>query len=395
MFLDSIKQCYRNLKRRKSRTYLTILSIAIGVASVVLTSSVGETGKMIVGQEMEQLGIDGIIIGKESSAQGIDFGETQLETIRKQKNIEEAVPVITSYAQVKMRNYTAKSMVWGIDQGAKQVISLNPIYGRMIHKSDVIERENVCLVDVKTANAFYHRDNIVGKTLQILVNGTYHEFKVVGVVSTGGDLLQGIAGSYMPTFVYIPYTTMQEITGKQSFNQIAVKVSPDSSLESMGEEILKNLSAVSGQSGYSLENMSKHRDQLDQIVSVITIVISAVAAISLIVAGLGIMTIMLVSVKERTREIGIKKSVGASRAIIMKEFLMEAGALSLVGGIAGAIGGILIALIGGAFLGIDVAIKDSIILFAIIFTVLIGILFGVYPSYKASKLIPVDALRLE
>lgn len=395
MILDLLKQCLRNLKRQKGRSILTVLSISIGVASVILTSSIGVTGKTVINQEMNQMGIDGVLIGKESSSSKITFGQEQLETIRTQKDVLEAFPIVTSFSQIKMRDYIAKSLVWGIDEGAKQVISLSPVYGRMIRKGDIDSHRNVCLVDINTAKAFYHRDNIVGKTLRILVDGTYHSFEVIGVVNSGGNLLQSLAGSYIPTFVYLPYTTMQDIMGKQDFDQIAVKLSPGIDMEKASNTLLASLMTQTGQAGYSLENMSQHREQLDQIIAAVTIIISAVAAISLVVAGLGIMTIMLISVNERTREIGIKKSVGANKRMIMKEFLIEAAMLSCIGGILGAGGGIAAIYIGGFILNVPITIHGTAVILTIVLTVFLGIIFGVYPSMKAAQMMPVDSFRKE
>jgi putative ABC transport system permease protein len=251
-------------------------------------------------------------------------------------------------------------------------------------------------VDENFSKTAYGRSNIVGKTISILCAGVMENFEVVGIVKTGSGLLQNLIGDYIPTFVYVPYTTMQNAIGRSTIDQIAVKVKSGSNMETVGKSIVTNLNRNDGVAeGFSSNNLAKQKDGLTNMMDIVTLILSAVGAISLLVASLSIMIVMLVSVNERTREIGIKKSIGAKRSAILFEFLFEAIMITILGCIAGIIFGYLISFAGASYFGMTLNVRFDIMLLTIGFSLLTGIIFGVYPAAKASNLKPVDALRLE
>ncbi len=396
MVMDHIRFGIKNLTRKKFRNFLTILSIVIGVASVVVISAIGDIGKDTVNQELNSLGIGGISITTDKKVTDASLSANQLETVRSISGVEQAIPIMVEYLPTYMHDLVAESIVWGIDAGAKQVISLEPIYGRLINKTDINTAANVCIVDENTAKVFYHRSNVVGKSLTLQTEGRMSEFEIIGVAASGGNILQNMLGQYIPSFVYIPYTTMQGISGRTNFDQIAVKINPAYSMDSTGVRIVSALERTAGiNSGYRSQNMMEQKDKLDNILSTVTIVLAAVAGVSLVVAGLGIMTVMLVSVNERTREIGIKKSIGASKGVIVLEFLFEAFTMSALGSIIGCALGLAIVWIGCIIFSISFVPNIKMILFCIAFSISIGIVFGAYPAMTAAKLKPVDALRFE
>lgn len=398
--LDSIRSALRNLGRKKMRSALTIAGIAIGVASVILISSISECGTAAVNNEMDSLGLGGLTISVNNSnnmSSGHYLTENELDAVRETKHVEQAIPLVIQNTKVgNVNNSQLDALVWGIDSKANQVISLQVLYGRMISSMDVSTNSNVCMVDQTFAQNTYHRDNIVGKKISILCGGVEEEFEVIGVIKTGSGLLQNFIGDYIPNFLYIPYTTLQNATGKQSFDQIAVRVEDDYDVDETGNAIVNALSRSTGISdGFVANNLVKQKDGLKSILNTVTVILSAVGAISLLVASLSIMTVMMVSVNERTREIGIKKSIGARRSTIMFEFLLEAVLISLVGCLAGVLVGVGISFLGASYVNITLQLRGDIMLLAVGFSLLSGVIFGVYPAAKASRLRPVDALRLE
>lgn len=208
--------------------------------------------------------------------------------------------------------------------------------------------------------------------------------------------MQGMMGDFIPSFVYLPYSTMQELSRKSTFDQIAVKTREGVDLDIAAAQLVSAANSASGiNNGFKAENMQSQKNKLNDVLGTVTIALSAIAGVSLVVAGLSIMTLMLASVGERTREIGIKKSIGANQGNILSEFLIEAFTISFFGSIIGAIIGILLIIIGCIPFGIPVRLNAGLIIFSMIISMISGVVFGVYPALLASKLNPVDALRYE
>ena len=382
----------KNVFRKKMRSILTMAGIAIGVVSVIVISTIGEIGKNTINREIDNIGMSGLTVRTIKSASRLFT--TQLNEVKELDSVSDAMPLMLEYTESSMRGLKTDCAVWGIDHDAQKIVSMKLLHGRYINKSDVASNASVCIVDGKYAQKIYKRTNIVGKTMRISMNGRQELFRVIGVVETGGTIMQSLIGSYVPCFVYIPYTTLKSYTGKSNFDQIAVKLKPDRDPNLAAKEIKSSLSAVVGSSNnIRVENLVAQREQLDKILEIVTLVLSIIAGISLVVAGLSIMTVMMVSVSERTREIGIKKSIGASRCKIMMEFLTESFLISGIGSLAGLAVGAIFSALGCVAAGIPPLLNRGMILFSVLFATGIGILFGVYPAMQAAKLRPVDALR--
>ena len=201
-------------------------------------------------------------------------------------------------------------------------------------------------------------------------------------------------GEYIPTFMYVPYTTLQNNLNTGNFSQIAVKVKPEMDSEEAGEKILKTMERNASVSGaYMITNLAKQKENINNIIQIFTWVLTCVGIISLFVAGLSIMNVMLAAVTERTKEIGIKKALGAPSKFIVMEFLLEAVMLTLLGSVIGIASGTLVSWIGAALLGLTLIPKADIMIAVLLFSLTVGILFGIYPALKAARLRPVDALR--
>lgn len=388
----------RGLIRKKGRSLLTIIGIAIGVTAVIIISNISQCGAVAVSSELDSLGVGGLSVSLDNTNADSDavLSDNELNIIKISSYVEKAMPLIFQTATVNSRGENTQALLWGIDQNAKEVISLKLMYGRFINKGDIATNARVCLVDESFAKENFGYSNIVGRKITALCSGNYENFEVIGVIKTGSGLLQNMMGNYIPTFMYLSYTTMQELYAMSDFHRIAVKISDDAEPDIVGEKLVKALSTETGfQNSYIVESMAKQKEGLSQLMNIVTMILSAVGGVSLFVASLSIMNVMLVSVGEKKREIGIKKAIGACRGDILKEFLIEAFILTMSGSILGVILGIVISFIGAFMLGISIIIRYDIIAFTVIFALFTGIVFGIYPANKASKLKPVDALRGE
>lgn len=397
--IDSIKSGFRSLGRKKFRSILTISGIVIGVTSVILIASIGEIGKSVVNSEIESFGAGAVAISVNNERYPeAKLAEEQLTLFREDSEIKNAVPMVMEYVDVYMRGLVSKCIVWGTDEYVKDVVAMELLYGRLITKSDVASKAQVCIVDEKLAKAYYGRSNIVGKKLKASFSTGYQEFEIIGVTRSGGDITQAVLNEYAPSFLYAPYTSLRTMTPTRNFDQVALKAEDTTKSFDEGERLVHELTLNSNEDiseAYTIENMSKYQEKLNNILEIVTIILSAIAGISVVVAGLGIMTVMLVSVNERTKEIGIKKAIGASRHNILIEFLVEAFAISLLGSTVGVILGVLITVVGCLLFGTPIAINWSTISLVVLFAITTGIVFGVYPAHLASNLSPVDALRFE
>ncbi|HIW74828.1 MAG TPA: ABC transporter permease [Firmicutes bacterium] len=395
---DILSCAWKSLARKRLRTLLTAGSITIGVSMVAVVSLIGSAGKTAVNGELESLGISGLSISTNASLSedGLSgLSEEDLALIRSTGNVETAMPLMIEYSTSTLREVQSGTLICGIDAGAKQAISLSLKHGRLISKADVQSAAMICVVDETLAREAYGRDNITGKTIRLQIGGTQEELEIVGIAEAGSTLLQSL-GEFIPGMVYVPYSTLQALTGRSTFDQVAVRVSDSADIEATETLLLSRLERATGTQGYfRTDNLATQRDRLGNLLDIVSLVLTVISGISLVVSGLGIMTIMLVSVSERTREIGVKKAIGASRSRILWEFLAEAVTISLLGSLAGiAVGG------GAGWLGIrafglEVPIDGAAFGFLILFSVLLGGVFGVYPALKAARLKPVDALRQE
>jgi len=394
--IDYIKSAFQNLNRKRIRTALTIFGIAIGVGSVIIIGNISQCGTNALSSELDGLGLSGLSISSSTDAGNISLNENDLNIVKKCDQVEQAAPIMVENTDVSTRKLNLKALVWGIDTKASQIISINLLYGRQFNNADINAHANVCLVDETFSKSAYDRSNIIGKNVSIMCGGAQESFKVIGIIKTGSGLLQNIIGDYIPTFIYVPYTTVQTAVGRNDFDQIAVKIKTGANVDNIGQTIIDNLNRNNGTvDAFVSNNLAKQKDSLTNMLGIITLILSAVGAISLLVASLSIMTVMLVSVNERTREIGIKKAIGAKRSSIMLEFMFEAVLISLIGCLFGIVAGYLISYAGAAYFGVALSVRTDIMLLAVGFSILSGTVFGVYPSYKASKLKPVDALRQE
>lgn len=384
------RSAWMALGRKRLRTLLTISSIAIGTAMVVLVICIGGVGTQAVNRELENMGINGLSV---SATDGLTV--TALTSIRCLSSVRQAMPLSLQFASAMVQGDAYSVVGCGIDSGADQVISLQLLHGRMLSSQDVALQNAVCVVDEALAREAFGRSNVVGQNLTIYYEDGTLETTVVGVSATGSSLLQNVT-SLIPYMVYVPYTTQQAVTGVYEFDQIAVRLRAGQESKAVEATIQRVLERSGEEYGtLTTENLATQRARLDSMANILSLILTAIGGVSLLVSGFGILTVMLSSVNERTREIGIKKAIGATRGRIMVEFLAGALLMSLCGAIVGFAVGYGVVTVGCAILGFPTVFPVGRLLAVFLITLVLGTAFGAYPAYQAAGLRPVEALRYE
>lgn len=387
---ELIKGAVRSLLRKRNRSTLTVIGIAVGVMMVSVVSVIGAAGSDVVDRELDSMGVGGLSVMAQTG--GEQISEEALQELRELPCVTSAMPLMVQIATVSTPRDACESALCGIDAGADQVISLNLCYGRMITHGDVITAAPVCMMDETLAKNLYGRENIVGKTVSVQFGETTETITVIGVTETGSSLLQNFT-SMIPGMLYLPYTAASNITGQSAFDQVAVRVSGKT--DTAKRRVEQALDRVyDGDAPFRTDDLAVQKERLEGLVSIVTWILTAISAISLVVSGFSIMTVMLSAVSERTREIGIKKAIGATGKRILAEFLTESVLLSGVGAVIGILPALLLVVVLRS-MGFSTAVPVGMFAALFMFSLVVGGAFGAYPAYKAAKLQPVEALRSE
>ncbi len=380
--------------RSRTRSLLTMAGIAVGVFSVVLVSTVGTTGTAQVSSTLVTMGVDTLLVQSAGNSVSVTITDSDVSTVRRVDGVKDVMPLMASMTEAKMTGRRLDCYVWGVDRSADRLISLEAEHGRLINNSDSAAGSKVCVIDEQFAVKSYGRSNVVGKSLSMFLGGKYHEFEIIGVASSGLSGLQGMLTNIMPGFMYIPISTMQQLTGRTTYDKLAVKLDDMDADIPVVEAVKQALNAANGTTdAYIVNNLLAQKGQLEDILGIVTTALSLVAGISLAVSGISVMTTMLMSVTERTREIGIKKSIGATGRDICREFLSEAVVLTMLGSAAGASAGLMLSWAGCVVAGIPFQTDWLMMAAAVLASGATGALFGAYPAVKAARLRPVEALR--
>ena len=401
--LLSIDISYRAIKSNKVRSFLTTLGIIIGVAAVIsLVSITGGAKNMIEGQ-LASLGANSLVVnsGKRTkSGKTVVTGNVKpltgkdVDAIGNLEAVKYASAISNTTANVVSGNRNIFTAVIGV---GKDFIFINdwfPERGTFFNELDVRETALVCVLGKTVKESLFGGSDPVGKSVRI---GKY-TYRVIGVMSPIGPTP---SGKDQDDIVLLPYTSVQKrLIGTKSLNRITIFVDPAYDLAYAQTEIEKTLRREHGIRGemeddFFVRTQQTQINTIKNVSRILTVLLGSIASISLVVGGIGIMNIMLVSVGERTREIGIRLAVGAKEKNILVQFLIESVLLSLVGGAIGTAMGILISKVASALTGWPTQISMLSILVAFLFSALVGIVFGMYPAKKAAALNPIEALRYE
>lgn len=389
----SMRRALINIMRSRVRSLLTMAGIAIGVLSVTLISAVGTIGTAQVNSTLITMGVDTMLVSAAGNSLSAKLTDDSIKAVSHVDGVTDVMPLMAAVSEGNMIGRRVDCYIWGVDRSADKLISLTAKHGRLINSADTSARSKVCVIDEAFALSTYGRSNITGKTIRLFLGGKYHDFEIVGIAGTGLSGLQGALSNIMPGFMYIPITTMQTLCGRSTYDRLAVKIEGND--QSITENVRTAAGNVSGGAdSYVINNLLSQKDQLDDILSIVTTSLSLVAGISLVVSGISVMTTMMMSVGERTREIGIKKSIGAKNSDICLEFLTESILLTLIGGGAGILSGLALTAAGCVVLNVPFTVNRMSLILSAGAALLTGALFGAYPAYKAATLKPVEALRM-
>jgi putative ABC transport system permease protein len=404
-YVNLFRIAIRALLRNKLRAILTMLGIIIGVGSVIAMLAIGEGSKQRIRKQISGMGSNlvmvmpnfqkrgGVNLGSSSSQ---DLKYSDVEKIRTEsENLTSLSPEVRASGQVIYSNQNVQTTVYGVTEEYFEIRKLDISNGRIFTDTELKNMSKVCLLGSTVAkNLFLDDTDPVGESIRI----KNLPFEVIGVIKERGE---GGMGQDQDDMIIAPFTTVQKrLAAIDYINGItASAVSEEKSPDAIAEitEILRRTHKLkeSEDNDFRVMSQSELLTTISSISDVMTYLLGAIAGISLLVGGIGIMNIMFVSVTERTREIGLRMSIGGRGKDILKQFLVESMMLSTMGGLIGTVFGYLLAKIAGSLLGYSTVIKTESVILAFMVCFVIGVFFGWYPAKKAASLNPIDALRYE
>lgn len=405
--VEYIKMAIKNITANKGRSFLTMLGIIIGISSVIMVMAVGDGTANAMNAEVQDLGTGQINVYCSEEAMNEQEWITPEDIMAIKENIE-GVDGATPNDGASGVTITGKGefsiTLSGGTEDLQKAMNFTVKRGAYFTAADVEEGNRVCVISDSDAKRLFGSDDVVGMDIEVDVSGISGSYRIVGITQQKENT-SFISYTYegMPVSLEVPYTSFAHFGWESdSFYSVTVFANDKASGEEVVRDIIHTLEIrhrCAGEDYYQIQSFQDMLAEMNNMLAIVTTFISCVAAISLIVGGIGVMNIMLVSVTERTREIGIRKSLGAKTSSILLQFLAEAAILTILGGMIGIMLGLLgaagacklmTAAMGSA---IYPGVKVSTILGATLFSCGIGVFFGIYPARKAAKLSPIEALR--
>lgn len=409
---ENIRIAVFSIKTNLMRSLLTMLGIIIGVASVIAIVTVGNGGRDYIVGMIRDMGNSAISLTvKTSTADDEDyFTDADIVAIKNLDGVQYASMQSMAMCQMSANDLNGFLMGIGGNTDMQNLMQTPCIYGRFFNQEEFEQGKYVGVIDVGSALQLFGTKNVVGEYISCTSDTLTISIKIIGVI----DIMAGMnmdtedymeqmstmmGGMQMTSCMMImPATVVSEINGstQNRYDTINITAVNESQLDGIGTAAVNYIRSLHDnfeKDCYTVTNMATYIDLLDTVINVFTIFIAAVSAISLVVGGIGVMNIMLVSITERTREIGIRKALGAKTGTIMFQFLTESIILCLIGGLIGFLLGVALAALVSHIMNVPLTVQPSTVALAVGFSSAIGIIFGVYPARRAAKMPPIEALR--
>ncbi len=399
-FTENLKSAFQNVISNKMRSFLTMLGIIIGISSVITIVSLGQGGKNYLTGEFERIGTNVVNIGI-SSPENVDSGDYfTMDDVKSIKdrigNVDAVVPSLGTMGTLKTESKSKQVSVTATTNDYTRLMKIDMVDGRFLTERDIENAVATAVIDDTLAEKLFNRTNVVGEKVTLTTMSGSVNLTIGGVIKNPAGSLAAKYGDNMPGYVFVPIPSSQKLMPNARLGHLSVILKDMSISSETSSKIIRLLDVRHNtKDKYSAEEGFKELDTINDILNMFTAVIGAIAGISLLVGGIGVMNIMLVSVTERTREIGIRKALGATMKDIRLQFLIESLILCLFGGTIGMVLGISVGALIAQFIDIVPAVSINVVIISFLFSSGVGIFFGSYPANKAAKLDPIEALRYE
>ena len=390
MVVQSLKMAWSAITGNKMRSFLTMLGIIIGVTSLVVLVSLVNGATSSVTDSISSLGTSMLSVTI-SDAKGNPYSWQDVLKLADEKEFSEASPLAQASVTAKNGTESDSMTVYGTTAGYASIKGLEIGKGRFLKKADNESHVNVAVVNSYTEETLFGKGNSIGQTISL--NGK--KYKIIGVLKEEESSSSGFNSEQMEA--YIPYTSLMRLSDSvKDVTSFLLSASSEKEMDTADSKITNILLErfENDEDAFSVVNSSEMMKTMQSVTNTMSLMLGGIAGISLIVGGIGIMNIMLVSVTERTREIGIRKAIGADYASIMLQFLIEALMISLIGcGIGIFLSWLIILIAGKIVTTMTFSLSMGIVWIAVVFSACIGVGFGIYPANKAAKKKPIEALR--